>query len=163
MDEMFPALQWQQFISERMVQRFLMFPAWFNSRLQCARAAQVPVANLRADERMTMSDLCYARMLKHNRHILWASEAAVPDLGGAEGDQHDVWSDKMVEPIINEPSCYRTISIELDIQCLAIQAIDQASSLDASELTTVSTYDGNTNTNTDISSGGTAVSHEWSI
>ena len=164
-DEMFPALQWQKFASERLIQRFLMFPEWFEDRLQCARAAQAPIANLGADVNMTMSDLLFARMLTRDRHILWASETAVPDLGGAEADQHDVWSDKLVEPIINESGCYRSVCMELDIQFLAIQAIDQANNLDASELTSVAVNKA-TVTGTDDTqlgngtAGGSAVTYD---
>lgn len=37
-----------------------------------------------------MADAFYGRLLRHNRHVLWASETSRPDLGGTEGDDNDV-------------------------------------------------------------------------
>jgi DNA polymerase epsilon subunit 1 len=55
-----------------------------DDRMACARHAHVPVASLGRDACTTMIDVAFARSLQHNRHLLWASEGAVPDLGGAE-------------------------------------------------------------------------------
>lgn len=46
LDDMFPALGWQIFVAERMVQRFLMVPRWFHDRLQCSRYADIPLCKL---------------------------------------------------------------------------------------------------------------------
>ena len=71
--------------------RYLHFPDWFEDRLECARYAHVPVANLGSDATMSMADVIFARQLVHNRHLLWASEGSLPDIGGAEMDQGWIW------------------------------------------------------------------------
>ena len=70
-----------------MVDRFLIFPQWFQDRLMCSRHAHVPVCNLGRDACTTMTDVTYARALQKSRHLLWCSEGEVPDLGGAEADK----------------------------------------------------------------------------
>jgi DNA polymerase elongation subunit (family B) len=42
-DELFPALGWQIFLAERMIQRFLIYPRWLKDRLQCARHSHIPL------------------------------------------------------------------------------------------------------------------------
>lgn len=76
----------------------------------------------------------------------------MPDLGGAESDYHGVWAEALTEPVVNEPGCYRTISVELELQFLAIAAIMESHLLDASvlvddEVTTTGDGDGNGNGN----------------
>jgi DNA polymerase epsilon subunit 1 len=87
-DDLFPAVGWQMFIAERMIQRFLIFPSWIDDRLACSRHAHVPLCNLGRDVLTTMIDVSFARALQHNRHLLWSSEGVTPDLGGAEVDQY---------------------------------------------------------------------------
>ena len=127
------------FVAERMVQRFLIFPAWFDDRLACARHAHVPISSLGMDALTTMIDVTFARALQHNRHLLWASEGTTPDLGGAEVDQHQhgIWSDKLQEPVVNHPGAYRSVCVELDVYGLAVAAIMNSSLLDAEGLTGV--------------------------
>jgi hypothetical protein len=104
-----------------------------------------------------MIDVAFARQLQHNRHLLWASEGTHPDLGGAEADEHFLWSDPLKEPVVNHPGAYRTICVELDVSytimyysnstclpiCLlqiyglAICAIQNSVSLDGEGLTAV--------------------------
>jgi len=113
-DEMFPALNWQMFIAERLIQRFnhhlfflryclfshpthfpciryLHFPEWFEDRLGCARYSHIPLGNLGYDVTNSITDMFFARQLQHNRHLLWASEGSLPDIGGAELDQSSIW------------------------------------------------------------------------
>ena len=114
-DDMFPAVGWQTFLGERTVQRFLIFPRWLNDRLSCARFANVPVCNLESDAPTTITDILFGRQLQHNRHLLWASEAGYPDIGGAETDDNAMWSDALVEPTVNNPGAYRTVCVELEV------------------------------------------------
>ena len=97
LDELFPAVGWQMFVAERMIQRYLIFPRWFENRLQSARHSHIPVCNLGSDSLTTILDVVFARQLVHNRHLLWASErSASPDLGGAERDEHLFWTESLV-------------------------------------------------------------------
>lgn len=86
LDELFPAIGWQMFISERLIQRYLYFPKWFADRLQSSRSSHIPVCNLGADSIITMTDVLYARVLHQGRHLLWASDNNVPDIGGIDSD-----------------------------------------------------------------------------
>ncbi|CAN0492751.1 unnamed protein product, partial [Hapterophycus canaliculatus] len=70
--------------------RFFIAPRWLADRLLCARYAHLPLANIGADAPCAMADAFYGRLLRHNRHVLWASETSRPDLGGTEGDDNDV-------------------------------------------------------------------------
>ena len=138
-DQLFPAVGWQMFTAERMVQRFLIFPRWFDDRLACARYAHVPLCNLGSDALTTMIDVTFSRQLTHNRHLLWASEGA-PDLGeGADNGQEllDIWAEALKEPIINIPGVYRGACVELDLYGMAVCAIMSSGELDAEGLTTL--------------------------
>lgn len=114
-DEMFPAVGWQTFVGERMIQRFLIFPRWMNDRLLCARHSNIPFCNLDQDAPTTMTDVLFARQLHHNRHLLWASERLHPDLGGSETDETAVWSEPLIEPIVNAPGAYRTVCVAVEV------------------------------------------------
>ena len=86
LDELFPAIGWQMFISERLVQRYLYFPNWFADRLRSSRSCHIPVCNLGADSITTMADVTFARVLHQGRHLSWASECSGPDIGGVDSD-----------------------------------------------------------------------------
>lgn len=70
--------------------RFFITPRWLADRLLCARYAHLPLANIGPDAPCAMADAFFGRLLRHNRHVLWASESSRPDLGGTEGDDNDV-------------------------------------------------------------------------
>jgi hypothetical protein len=141
LDQLFPAVGWQMFAAERMMQRFLIFPRWFDDRLACARYAHIPLCNLGPDALTTMIDVIFSRQLTHNRHLLWASEGTnSPDLGkGADSGQEllDIWSEALKEPVINVPGVYRGACVELDLYGMAVCAIMSSGELDAEGLTTL--------------------------
>jgi hypothetical protein len=141
LDQLFPAVGWQMFAAERMVQRFLIFPRWFDDRLACARYSHIPLCNLGPDALTTVIDVVFSRQLTHNRHLLWASEGTnSPDLGkGADSGQEllDIWSEALKEPVINVPGVYRGACVELDLYGLAVCAIMSSGELDAEGLTTL--------------------------
>merc|ERR1712118_569590 len=96
MDEQFPALNWQLSVSERIIQRFIHYPEWFNDRIECARYAHVPIANLGDDATMTMIDVIFGRQLLHNRHLLWTSKSSERSI--LEGDHNELWLNTFDEP-----------------------------------------------------------------
>lgn len=132
-DSRYPALGWQSFSAQRMVQRFLLMPGWLQNRLLAARYAHLPLGNIGHDSPRMMADVFFSRLLKHNRHVLWASESSKPDLGGAEGDENDAWADDTESPTICVPGAYRRICIELDIYNLAVNSVVTADEADALE------------------------------
>ena len=132
-DNRFPALGWQAYATQRMVQRFLCMPAWLGDRLQAARYAHLPLGNLGQDPQRTMADVLLGRLLKGNRHVLWASEGPRPDLGGAEDDENDAWADEAASPVIRVPGAYRKICIELEVDGLAVLSMLNAADIDEME------------------------------
>jgi DNA polymerase epsilon subunit 1 len=133
-DDNFPSVGWQMFVANRIVQRSLLFSRWFEDRLKCARYAHIPVCNLGSNAPTTMIDIIFARQLQHNRHLLWASDGKMPDIGGAETDEHGAWSIPLSEPVINEPGVYKGVSVELDLYGLSICAILSSIALDSEGL-----------------------------
>lgn len=144
LDNYYPAVGWQMFAAERMMQRYLIFPRWFDDRLNCSRYSCIPICNLGNDALTTMMDVLFARQLTHNRHLLWASDSGsgAPDLGkGADSNSQldllDIWSENLEEPIVNVPGVYRNVCVELDLFGLAVCAIMSSGELDAEGLTAV--------------------------
>lgn len=132
-DDMYPApIYWQNFVSERMVQRFRLFPDWLFDRMESARFSNTPVSNLGNDAAASMTDILLARRLEAGRQLLWASERQFPDLGGSELTFGDlgVWSDALREPTVSNPGAYRAISVEIELFGIAICAIMNSSLLD---------------------------------
>jgi Domain of unknown function (DUF1744) len=56
---------------------------------------------------------------QHNRHVLWASEATHPDIGGSENEENDIWSQELHSTSVCNPGnitvifsmCTRTLCI----------------------------------------------------
>lgn len=164
-DDSFPAVGWQYYIADKMIQRFLLFPKWFKERLLSARYSSIPIGNLnhQHDSLTEIMDVTFARQLVQQRHILWASESiGQPDLGqGSIGDQDlwSVWSDPQKEPVLNNPGIYRTICIEIDIFGLAVCAIMSSHELDAEGLTSTASSTAHQQSSSDAffdPNGGTA-------
>lgn len=140
-DSEFPFF-WQSYVAQRMIQRFLIFPRWFNDRLQSARFAGIPLCNLGTDAPTAIIDVAFSRQLQHNRHLLWASSDPLPDIGGSESDLQSVWSEQLTEPVISNVGTYRNVCVELDLFDLAVCAIMSSGVLDAQGLTAITTNKG---------------------
>eukprot|EP00752_Nemacystus_decipiens_P002463 g2319.t1 len=54
-------------------------------------------------------------------------------LGGAEGDDNDIWAEDLASPTILQPGAYRNICIELEIHGLAVGSVIASSQLEALE------------------------------
>ncbi|CAM9091188.1 unnamed protein product, partial [Phaeothamnion confervicola] len=132
-DANYPALSWRLYAAQRLVQRFLRTPVWLRQRLARARYAHVPIGNVGDDAPVAMADAIFARQLRHNRHVLWASPSARPDLGGAEADENDAFCEELLSPVICRPGAYRSICIELDVYALSVAAVAAAAQLDVLE------------------------------
>lgn len=94
-------------------------PEKYLIRVAAARYACVPLANLGDDPTIATVDALLGRLLSHNRQVLWASEAGIPDLGGSESDDHhaqgsDVSNAKNVPVVV--PGAYRSVCIEIEVQ-----------------------------------------------
>jgi Domain of unknown function (DUF1744) len=58
-------------------------------------------------------------------------------------DQSGIWSDPLVEPVINNPGAYRNVCVELEMYGLVVAAIMCSSLLDNTDLTVASKQAGN--------------------
>jgi hypothetical protein len=130
-DQQYPTMQWHIHSARTVIERYLQVPSWMRQRLQCARYAHVPLGNLGDDPVCTMVDVSFARLMQHNRHLLWASESGHADLGGAEGDENDIWADEDRPEPVRVPGAYRSVCVELDVLNLCVDAIVASSQLDA--------------------------------
>jgi DNA polymerase epsilon subunit 1 len=89
----------------------------------------VPIGNLPADYKTFVSDVFFARALKHENHLLWVSSSALPDLGGTEEDDNRLMMDGDADtvPRINNAGVYPYVCVEVDIHALAVSTILQSS------------------------------------
>jgi len=149
-DNRYPALSWESFAVERLCRRFISIDDWLKSRLERARYAHVPIGNLSNDPSSEMADVLYSRLLWVNKHLLWLSPGALPDLGGREFDEvvtsnscalvsSSVDTEKKTDqtgssafeqaenPNYCVPGMYRTICVELSIKNLAVNTLLKAS------------------------------------
>ena len=68
-------------------------------------------------------------------------------MGGAETDEHSVWSDPLTEPVVNEPSVHRSVCVELKIFGTDICAIMCSGLLDSEQLTATASSNSSSNNN----------------
>ena len=87
-DNVYPALNWYSSAVKRMTERYVAHPQWWNEQLHFCRYAHVPIGNIESDYPAFISDLFFARALKHSGHLLWMSNGPRPDLGGLEEDEN---------------------------------------------------------------------------
>ena len=120
-DSAFPAIGWQKYALERMLQQVFHLPAFSDQRINLAWYANVPVCNIENDFTLFLSDLFLAKRLKQVENIWWCSQSSRPDLGGSENDDNS-FSDLKC-PEINVPSTHNSICIELNIWDLPLNSI----------------------------------------
>ena len=129
-DSMYPALSWQRFATQRMLQRFIVANGWWEDRLDYARYAHIPVGNFGYDVPAFVADVFFSRLLRRQDHLLWMSRTSLPDLGhGESGSLANAQSSASL--LLNHganikvaaPGAYRSICVELDIFNLAVNTI----------------------------------------
>jgi DNA polymerase epsilon subunit 1 len=108
---------------------------WFESQLECARMANIPIGNFDDDYLSTILDVQFARALRENQYILWASNSFQPDLGGNVAEAEIVAPSTPQETV--HEGCYSDgISVTLEMNALSIDAIIEASTIAELEGTT---------------------------
>ncbi|XP_040208047.1 DNA polymerase epsilon catalytic subunit A [Rana temporaria] len=121
-------LDWQRHGARRMIRHYLNLDSCLSQAFEMARYYHLPVGNLPDDVSTFGSDLFFARHLKRHNHLLWLSPGSRPDLGGKEADDNRLVMefDERASVEINNPACYNTVCVELDLQSLAVNSILQS-------------------------------------
>ena len=130
-DSQYPALEWKLYATERMVQRYLLSHTYFMDKLSCAQYAHIPIGNMSSDYACDMADVFMARMLRANKHLLWASESPEPDTGFDEDNLVAIKDILDVENkcMVSDPGSYRTVCVEVDLFNLAVNTVLEAPTL----------------------------------
>ncbi|KAI9013156.1 hypothetical protein BC832DRAFT_282542 [Gaertneriomyces semiglobifer] len=125
-DLAFPSLGWQAYVSRRMMMHYLTLNDFLKERIALSRYADVPFCNIAFDYTAFLADLGLARRLKRADMILWYSLSEKPDLGGREQDDNRFELEELVNPEINLPGAYDTVTIEVEVWDLALNTLMQS-------------------------------------
>ncbi|XP_043835295.1 DNA polymerase epsilon catalytic subunit A [Dromiciops gliroides] len=127
-DISYGALDWQRHAARRMIRHYLNLDTCLSQAFEMSRYFHIPVGNLPEDISTFGSDLFFSRHLRHHNHLLWLSPTSRPDLGGKEADDNRLVMefDDQASVEINNPGCYSTVCLELDLQNLAVNTILQS-------------------------------------
>ncbi|GCB67401.1 hypothetical protein scyTo_0010241, partial [Scyliorhinus torazame] len=127
-DISYGVLDWQRHGVRRMIRHYLSLDSILSKAFEMARYYHIPIGNLPDDISTFGSDLFFSRHLRRHNHLLWLSPTSRPDLGGKEADDNRLVMefDERSTVEINNPGCYSTVSVELDIQSLAVNTILQS-------------------------------------
>ncbi|XP_066459860.1 DNA polymerase epsilon catalytic subunit A [Eleutherodactylus coqui] len=127
-DISYNVLDWQRHGARRMIRHYLNLDSCLSQAFEMARYYHLPVGNLPDDVSTFGSDLFFSRHLRRHNHLLWLSPSSRPDLGGKEADDNRLVMefDERASVEINNPGCYNTVCVELDIQSLAVNSILQS-------------------------------------
>lgn len=155
-----PALNWEQPCVQLSLEALLFFVVIsYPKRINYSRYANVPLGNLDKDEQMTLYNVSLLRLLRKNRALSWASPVScAPDTGidfssSGTGEEpvfnstssthllENMWDeeDDQTGPVIRNPGCYRSVTIDIDVQDLIIAALtDPANTTNPSVVSTAS-------------------------
>lgn len=115
-------LQWKANTAKRGIARSLRAIAWFHERLDLANYACIPAGAFEGDALIYTADVLFARRLKEAGIVSWASDTALPDLGGIElDDQCSV--DLKVDVNLVRPGLYREVVVEVRLSHLDVDAV----------------------------------------
>ncbi|KAJ1922983.1 DNA polymerase epsilon catalytic subunit [Tieghemiomyces parasiticus] len=124
-DRALPVLDWQRYVTRRLVGHFLNVSQWVHERTALARYADAPVGNIEPDPALFLSDLFLARKLVSQGVVLWWSSSRRPDLGGREEDEHgwlgDMGNQGALE--LSHPGLYPGVCVEIEVGNLAVNTV----------------------------------------
>ncbi|KAK3853994.1 hypothetical protein Pcinc_039493 [Petrolisthes cinctipes] len=128
-DSLYNVLDWQRVGAKTMVRHFLGIKQLLSNSMEQSRYFHVPVGNLPRDTTSFGADLFYARHLQKHNALLWCSPGPRPDLGGHELDDNRLVAEleeTAYAALINNSGCYPTVSVELDLDALAVTTLLQS-------------------------------------
>uniref|UniRef100_A0A914W395 DNA polymerase epsilon catalytic subunit n=1 Tax=Plectus sambesii TaxID=2011161 RepID=A0A914W395_9BILA len=136
---MYSALDWQRIGARRMIQHYLNSNVYLDSYSQLCRYLHIPLGNVPKDVTLFGADLFFARHLRRQNHVLWASPAERPDLGGKELDDNRLLTDifdwttiggrsagRADNWLVNDAGFFPFVCVELDIAALPVTALLQS-------------------------------------
>lgn len=127
-DGRYQPVGWETSAVFKALTRFTEVSNWLPAQLSMCRFASIPVGNVSLTDVHTQAlDVVVGRELKNQDHVLWASEQARPDLGGAEEEEHHLSEEPMPIPEYTAPGAYRTVCIDTELANLPVAAILAAS------------------------------------
>ena len=128
-DGMYNVLDWQRVGSRACLRHFLRLRSIMDTQLEQCRYFHIPIGNLPADANLFGADLFFARHLIRNNCVLWCSSTERPDLGGKEADDNRLVTeieDATTTLIVNNPGVYSNVSVEMDVDALAVTTLLQS-------------------------------------
>ncbi|KAH8061270.1 hypothetical protein JL721_8933 [Aureococcus anophagefferens] len=96
----YPLLGWQSHACKALLEGIARVPGWLAERRTLGAFGNVPLGNLGAAPLVTVADAVFGRELRKHRHVLWASEADAPDLGGPRYGNSSIGDDDDELPIV---------------------------------------------------------------
>lgn len=131
-DSNYQTLGWQPLAGRVAMQRCAASSIWLQERITLARYAHVPLGNFDSDWLLFTADTFYARALRDHMQVLWVSNDGIPDLGGVP-EEEPSFADEVQQPALIFPGAYRSISIELKVHHLAVNALLKSSQINELE------------------------------
>jgi len=127
-DNLYQVLDWQRVGARAMFRHYLKSDIYLASTIEHCRYFHVPAGNLPRDTTIYGADLFYARHLRKQNFVLWASPTDRPDFGGKEADDNRLLTEMEdgCSVVINQQGMYRNVCVELDIDALAVNTLLQS-------------------------------------
>eukprot|EP01138_Halocafeteria_seosinensis_P012585 gb/GECG01012859.1/.p1 GENE.gb/GECG01012859.1/~~gb/GECG01012859.1/.p1 ORF type:complete len:2361 (+),score=256.66 gb/GECG01012859.1/:1-7083(+) len=145
--DMLSSFVWTEAAAKIMLNRWLESLYRWSSRLRSCAFTQTPIGNFQpAETGGGVLDIFYARSLRHNSHLIWASPQLFPDVGGSEDkaliemlhrtvlEQQDFSEDPQREnklmteasyasPLVIQQGFHRSICVEVHLDRVALNAV----------------------------------------
>eukprot|EP01018_Ginkgo_biloba_P017404 Gb_06608 [translate_table: standard] len=131
-DSQYQALGWQTMAAKTAMQRCTASSNWLNERIALSRYAHVPIGNFDLDWILFTADVFYSRALRDHQQVLWISDDGIPDLGGIP-EEEPSFADEVQQLVLIYPGAYRTVTVELKIHHLAVNALLKSSQVNEME------------------------------
>lgn len=127
-ENLYNVLDWQRVGAKAMVRQYLGLKQLLHTAMEQSRYFHVPVGNLPRDTTAFGADLFYFRHLQKHNSVVWCSPGQRPDLGGHEHDDNRLVAELEEAASVaqlNNPGCYSTVCVELDLDALAVTTLLQ--------------------------------------